>query len=300
MPRSVYFLVPPGVNSFYYAAYYASRWLDPSLYQPLIVGGRYFALGRPRIVVNDMWQVALRPSSAEVWWVDTPLDYTDRYSGRWDRYVGKVWTTSTWNLEMCMRYHSRCSLMPRLPHPVYVAESYDALKTEKIWDIAFVGARWPRKNWGLFMGLVDKLGLKAWWTASYKAMDLNELVKRLKRTKILWWVTGSEGFGLPLIEAQLLGVVPLAVWGHANVDWCLFCQLAKEYVVEPSGVELVEYSTGRVRAWTVEAAEVEEKLRMLLRDYDALADVRDAMVRSARRMVAYYARELNERLKALV
>ena len=291
MARRLYFVVPPGINSFYYSAFYAYSYIDPSIWEAKIVNNP--KIGGLNIVVDDMWNVIHNPRRAPIWWVDTPLYYLHIEKPKIPKYVKEIWVTSTWNYEQCKEFFNNCRIIPRLPHPIYLANTN--IYGEREYDIAFVGSCWWRKFCRQFKDIATELGLKWWMTGSYNNINLLELVEKLKRTKYLWWITGSEGFGLPLLEAQLLGVIPICIDAHANRDYCFSMNLSGTFRVEPVKKYFKIDITGNHKIWEPDWNEVRRKIREIANS-EFNIEYAKIVANSALKLVEYTVRVLNENL----
>lgn len=273
--RKINFVVPPGVNSFYYSAKYAISWIDPSQYFTSISNS--YAFGRINIVVDDMWNQFRRPKKGNIYWLDTPLEY-DMHSVPLQSYKPReIWVASTWNLEICRRYFGdKCKYQPRLIHPLYI---YNGLKSpaynyDKKWDMAFIGVCWWRKYCREFKRICQDLNLKCWMTGDYNKIETVVVIEQLKRTKLLWWLTGAEGFGLPLIEAEVLGVLPVCIDAHANMDYCYTSLFDKTLVLDPTGRKVVDDITGRHNVWLFDYEEAKRLIKdMLDMDWFTYTDI---------------------------
>ena len=256
--KRINFIVPRIGDSFYYSVKYAISWLDPSRYYTMI-SNRYM-YGCINIRVNDMWNEFRRPVRADIYWLDTPLYYNDIYKTIPLQRLKprKIYVCSTWNLEMCKQYFSNCELLPRLIHILYML--YEPLPYEdKEYDLCFIGYCWWRKGCDLFKRVCKELDLRCWMTGDYKKLSMYDLIYRLRKTKFLWWISLSEGFGLPLLEAQVLGVIPLCLKAHANLDYCFTCRYDKGLCVEPIGEEIKLDSIGqRHRVWIPDYGDIVE------------------------------------------
>lgn len=248
--KRINFIVPRIGDSFYYSTKYVISWLDPSRYFTSISVNRP-VIGALNIRVNDMWNEFRRPVRAGIYWLDTPLYYNDIYKSVPLQRLKprKIFVASTWNLEMCRQYFGNCELLPRLVHTLYFIYKPLPLSRRK-YDLAFIGVKWWRKGYDLFSRICNGLGLKCWETGNYRKYSIYELIDRLRRTKYLWWFSLSEGFGLPLLEAQVLGVVPLCLEAHANLDYCFTCKYDRNLCVKPVREEIKLDSIGqRHRIW---------------------------------------------------
>ena len=201
--RRINFVVPTFHDSFYLSAVYYAKWIDPSRFIISIS-----TLPKPfhlNIRLNDMWNEFRRPTKADVYILDTPQYYNDLYDRvPLQRLRPKhVFVTSTWNQDMARDYFNGVEVVPRLVHPIYL--SYPFNPTNKEYDLAFVGGTHPRKAFKEFLKVCDELKLRCWYTGSYRAYDLYTLVDKLSKTRFLWWLSKSEGFGLPVLEALSAG-----------------------------------------------------------------------------------------------
>lgn len=291
---SVHFSVPVGLNSFYYSARYASAYLDQSIFRVTIGSG--YKVGSINIRLNDMWNEFRKPTKADIYWLDTPLDYTGVVKPRISSTVKEIWVTSSWNHDMCRKVVSniKCRIMPRLIHPLFVVSRVSSYE----YDMAFVGSCWTRKNCNAFIETCRRLKLKCWMTGSYNRLSLTDIVDRLSRTRLLWWVTESEGFGLPLMEAQAMGVVPICIDAHANRDWCFIRDVVgDEFIVEPMYEKIVEYGGERHRIWVPNFDDVEKTISRVLSIGDSeLMRIGTRLREKALNVTHRYAVELNKRL----
>jgi len=256
--RRLHFSAPPGANSFYYAATYARAYVDPSRVNVTVGPG--VLVGAVNVRVNDLWREIMRPSRAPVWWVDTPLDYEGVVDVRRPRWLHDVWVPSKYNLEVCDRVLGGCRLVRRPVHPVYTIVEP---REEPAYDMAFVGKCWWRKRCREFLHTCNELGLKCWGTFDYNTMTLQELASRLADTKMLWWMTGGEGYGMPMLEAQLVGAIPVYINAGA---------MAELTVVDIGAVEaiesrIVESPEGRHRVFYYDSQDLNRAIEYVLDGY---------------------------------
>ncbi|RLG82044.1 MAG: hypothetical protein DRO40_08645 [Thermoprotei archaeon] len=299
--KRINFIVPSPSDSFYYVAKYLIAWLDPSRLYTSITYNKYL-LGAINVRVNDMWNEFRRPTRADIYWLDTPLYYNDIYR---DVALKKmrpraVWVASTWNLEMCRDYFDNCEYVPRVVHPLYLM--YESVSfEEKEYDLAFVGTCWWRKGCDIFKKLCKELGLRCWMTGDYRKLSLHELIDKLIRTKFLFWMTLSEGFGLPLMEAQCLGIPALCLEAHTNLDYCYTCNLKPELCVSPVKTVIRDDITGRHKVWLYKYEDarevVKEALSMSESEYNDLSAYVEV---KARNFILEWVKKINDKLISLV
>jgi len=207
-----------GVSSFYYATRYLISWIDPSRLIVTIHRTKYDK-DAVNLYIGDMWNVFRHPLKADIYWIDTPMFYLLDY----DRvplqvYRPKnIWVTSTWNKRMAEKYFKDVKIVPRPIHPIYIAYTGN---TKKEYDLAMIGDDNPKKSYDVFDMVCRQYGLRCWSTRSYTGLGLYQLVQKLSQTKFLLWVTRTEGYGFPLIEAQALGVPAICIQAHANINYC--------------------------------------------------------------------------------
>lgn len=241
--KRINFITRTSISSYYYVVKYAIAWLDPSKYYTMI-SNRYVA-GALNIFVEDMWYAFNTSPVAEVYWLDTALYYADivdkvRLQRRMRKNV-EVWVTSEYNAIQCRKYFPDCRVVGRLVSPILFA--YRPLPySEKIYDLAFFGkASDPRKNYSMFTRICRELNLKCWSTTNYNTLSLYELIDRIRKTKYLLWITLSEGFGMPLMESQALGVPAICSDAHANKEYCYTGIIDNNMFVDVKEVKPVKY-----------------------------------------------------------
>jgi len=294
--RNINFVVPTFRDSFYLSAVYYAKWLDHTRFRIAIsTNPKPFWLN---IRLNDMWNEFRRPVKADIYMLDTPQYYNDIYrrvplQRLKPRYI---FVASTWNQEMAEQYFENVAVIPRLPHPLYLVN--DALPySGKEYDLAFVSGTHPRKAFKEFIQVCEELRLKCWYTGSYSRYDLYTLIGMLKKTKFIWWLSKSEGFGLGLIEAQALGVPALCLYAHTSKDYCFTCYEKPELWVEPREEKVVELPFGRHKLWLFDIEEakkiVKEALSMDEEEYTRLSNTVKA---KTRRFVTKWAKYINELL----
>jgi len=257
------FVVPSWTDSFYLSAVYYAKWLDTARYKIHI--SRSYKIGMLNVKLNDMWNEFRRPSRAHVYILDTPQYYNDLYrTVPLQKLDPKyVFVASSWNLEMAIQYFPRAGIVPRLVHPLYLL--YEPLPYEKKeYDLAFVGGTHPRKSFREFMQVCEELKLRCWWTGSYYKLSLYELIEKLGKTKFLWWLSKSEGFGLPLAEAQTLGIPAICLRAHTSLDYCDTGYLEPSLWVEPTGEDVRELPFGRHKIWLFDYNEAKRTIKEAL------------------------------------
>lgn len=279
--RRVNIIVPPGVNSFYYAAHYAYSYIDPSRFNVNIATNS--RVGAINILVWDLVDaVKAKKRKAHIWWVDTPQYIDEKTINYINSNVSEIWVTSP---HLC-RFRN-CSVLGRLPHPSILSIQY-INRVKRDIDLLFVGERNDRKNWRLFEKLCSRFNLRCVATYRYDKHNINELISLYLRSKVLFWVTYNEGFGLPLIEAQLLGVLPLCINAHASKYYCYYSEkvrVEEVKIVERGGKKFIYY-----------VPNINDVIEILTNLLDANKLSRCEVAAIARDYVANTASELNEKL----
>jgi len=182
-----------------------------------------------------------------VWWVDTALYLQGLKYGKVlsKNPIAEVWVTSQWNASFIADFEDlakqgRARIVPRIAHPLYFMDYPDM---EKRWDFIIIATNHKRKNVELFRKIcketkarcleVSPLGdVKAWSLPERKKIEL------LLRSKFLVFPSRSEGFGMPVLEANLLGIPALFTYGHALKEFGKGFPLPVKEVrddVEPAG-----------------------------------------------------------------
>ena len=278
--RRVNLIVPPGVNSFYYSAKYTYSYIDPSRFDVNV--STNYKVGAINVLIWDLVDAVKVRKKAHIWWVDTP-QYIDNNTVEYiNKNVSEVWVTSP---HLCK--FKNCSVLGRLPHPSILSIQY-VNRVRRDIDLLFIGEKNDRKNWKLFEWLCDKFNLKCVATYKYDKYNINELISLYLRSKVLFWVTYNEGFGLPLLEAQLLGVLPLCINAHASEYYCYInekVRVSETKIIERGGKKFIYYMPN-----ISDVAEILEKL------LSASNIDRCEVAGIARDYVANTAAELNEKL----
>ncbi len=210
-------------SSFYYATRYFLSWIDQSQFI-VTLSKSIYVKGVINIYIGDMWSVFRYPIKADIYWIDTPLYYDDKYDKvPLQVYKPKhIWVTSRINQRQAHKYFTNVRIVPRPIHPIYMVTN---MASDKKYDIAFIGDGNYKKGYDLFQKICREYNIRCFSTGSYTRIPLYDLVERLRRTRFLFWVSRSEGFGLPLLEAQSLGVPAICLKAHANIDYCYSAML---------------------------------------------------------------------------
>jgi len=201
--------------------------------------------GTKSIVIGDTitaFANASRFKMKKIYWVDSPLEITNREINAMDEN-SCLYTASSWWCRYYNKIGLRCDgYIPR-PIDVEVAESvlnvdcsdliskYGDYIVTVASDQTFIPPKKPRKGLDLFDAVCERLGAKGVrciavtnWRLRNSivvrsgSLDEYNLLKLVKCAKLFLYTSRSEGFGLPPIEAmavkQLVVVSNAPIYDH--------------------------------------------------------------------------------------
>ncbi len=167
-----------------------------------------------RLIVTDMWWTlidgikAIPPRDA-VYWIDSfatrvkvPLNIN-----RINRYL----TTSEWNRIILDHYGIKAQVLPRSFNDDMTLKWFNT--GQRSIDVMVIATDYERKNVKVIMKAIRELGIKKYvaickgegCTHEPYSVSEDQKYEMLARSKLFVWLSDSEGFGLPPIEAMSVG-----------------------------------------------------------------------------------------------
>lgn len=181
-----------------------------------------------RFYIGDLGDPLTKPRSwwqwVDVWWLDTTLYYENLVIAPIlrARQGAVLWVTSMYNAKMVHGYEElmkmgMMAVVHRLVHPLYFL---DWSQQRKEYDFIGVFTDPARKNARLFRKICRELKarcLEVSPNGDIKTWTLTERdkIKLLLKARWLLFPSRAEGFGMPVLEANILGVPALYTDGHA-------------------------------------------------------------------------------------
>jgi len=222
-------ITSPG-TSFFIVTQNLRAWIEPNYRTTITIFPDRSA--KIRIYIGEVHNPWTRNRSwwyfVHVWWVDTALYFEGlRYSKVLSANpIAEVWVTSTWNARFIADFEElmnqgKARIVPRVAHPLYFLDYPDV---EKEYDFIIIATNIKRKNVPLFRKICRELKAKCLEISpegDIKTWSLTECqkIKLLLKSKYLVFPSRSEGFGMPVLEANLLGIPAIYTKGHALVDF---------------------------------------------------------------------------------
>lgn len=255
-------IVNPNI-SFFYTVQNFRAWLDPIIrttisYNPQVTANL-------RIFIGSLHDPFRFPVSwwrwIDIWWVDTPLYFENLNYERvlLRRRGAEAWVTSKYNAEMIRNYEKlmnegKLRIIPRIAHPMYFIDYPDVPKQ---YDFIIVATSWKRKNVQLFKKVCRELGARCIEISPNSDIKPHTISERKKielllRSKYILFPSRSEGFGMPVLEANLLGVPAIYTDGHALREF------AKGFPLPVKEIREDYEPAGRFRSFEVDEKETIE------------------------------------------
>ena len=201
--RRVNFVHPNvGFGSFYYVSKCACAWLDPSI---KCVVSNFYLPKHLNIRVDCIRQTINNRRPGDIYWLD------DFFLPPSRKCTKPLFVTSVWNkrnLES-VGYHVE-GVIPRLPSPLVFSTFDDRYDRE--YDFIFIGYDYWRKGIDVLERLVKYVKCKYIAICDYRvcthrfgSLSDIEKIRLFRKARFLLWLSRVEGFGVPPLEAMLLG-----------------------------------------------------------------------------------------------
>jgi len=220
------------VTSFFIVTQNLRAWIEPNHRTTITtIPDRHASI---RIYIGEVYNPWTRTRAwwywVHVWFVDTALYFQGlRYRPVLSKNpIAEVWVTSRWNASFIadfeeLQKEGRARIVPRIAHPLYFM---DYPKVEKEYDFIIIATNIRRKNVPLFRKICKETKAKCLEVSpqgDIKSWSLSERekIKLLLKSKYLLFPSRNEGFGMPVLEANLLGIPALYTNGHALADFAL-------------------------------------------------------------------------------
>jgi len=207
-------------SSFAYVARITRTWIElldtATVKQPVQVAlSTGYAHGWLNIRIDDLALTLRDAKPCDVAWLDTAL-MTDRVHPRVKSNPARIYTCSKWDREKAMS--KGVKVLDVIPRPFSpLAYKFRNWWRNKKYDFCIIG--WfdkpDRKNFEAMSKVVERLNAKAVAITNYngcwRRLDFSSVDDLLKfeliaKSKYLLHLSGSEGFGMPVLEAMAVGV----------------------------------------------------------------------------------------------
>jgi glycosyltransferase involved in cell wall biosynthesis len=172
-------------------------------------------------VITDLWYAVTRATADfapinAIYWIDTAWVKFDTPIDRLAKTVMRILTTSPWNQQLLLRSGVKADVIPRAIHEEY-ATKYLNLTNDRKYDFTIIATGPPptdKKNATLAYKVLKETGelersflvcLFDFCNVKPFTLTDDDKYRLLSQTKWFIWLSDSEGFGLPPVEAQSVG-----------------------------------------------------------------------------------------------
>ncbi len=239
MARRINIIAPTEPNiSFFYCAQNLRAWLDPSIQTMISRFPKPFTFNLFIGDLLDPWRYTSFRSVVNVWWLDT----SSKYENMNPYFVrGEIWACSVYNAKMFRDAEKAMSegklrVVPRLIHPLFFR--VDATSVTKEYDFIALCTDYERKNVKAIEEVCRRtkarcLIISPKHDIKPHTLSTRDVIKLYSKARFVLWLSKAEGFGMPPIEACVMGVPTVYINAHASSEWCC-------------GVPINKYSTRKV------------------------------------------------------
>lgn len=242
--------------SFEYVAQLIKRYMKKYYNKDFYVDYKYSS--DTTIVIDDLWHFAytsladFAPHYA-VYWVDTA--WVAQTWAKPNPALGTytVATTSQWNANLLHNMGVNALIIPRAIDEDTVTQVFDPHAERDIDMLVLSTVSSPqghdKKETKLAYRVAQELGLKAYFICKFdfcqqKPFTLSDedKFKLMRRSKFFWWLTWSEGFGMPPVEAMAVGTPIL----YNNSEYVAqYLRVEQNVGITPMAIDLMEDPTVR-------------------------------------------------------
>ena len=221
-------IIVPSFNfhSFLYVANVVRQYVDARI--PVTIGYGYRS-GHINLRIDDLGSTLREGRYCDVCWLDTWIGIKSVHKRVYTNKA-RIYVTSKYNADM-MKKHN---LIPDgiIPRPVSLRFLMDNNEYDKKYDAILIGKTesFDRKNFKLAEKIIKTLNLRYIAITDYKGLSNRfnfgsitdkEKIKLIKQSKYLLWLSKAEGFGLPPLEAMILGVPVIYSDAPAHNEFCI-------------------------------------------------------------------------------
>lgn len=262
-------------SSFAYVARITRTWIEllntATIKQPIQVAlSTSYTHGWLNIRIDDLALTLRDAKPCDVAWLDTAL-LVENVHPRVKSNPARIFTCSRWDKDKAEgRGVKILDIVPRPFSPL--AYKFRGLNRDKDYDFCIIG--WfdkpDRKNFEAMSKVVEKLNAKTVaitnYRGSWQRLDFSSIADHLKfellaRSKYLLHLSGSEGFGMPVLEAMAVGTPVIYLDRPAHSEFAVGVKVPVKETVK------LRHRLGVIESATVDVDEAVEIARQALDFY---------------------------------
>jgi len=229
----------PRFCSFYYVSLVTKQWLEllsivpNNPYLDVSISLTY-RMGYYNILIDDLVQGIRNAKTCDIAWLDTALDGDQPY--HWihphvKQHQARLFVCSYNDKAKAEKHGLRVEdVVPRPFSPI--AYMYRTKNIPKKYDVIVIGLYDipDRKGFTLAGEIVKRLGLRAiaitnykgsWERIDFSSIDDIHKYWLIKSSKYLLYMSGHEGFGMPVLEAMSVGVPVIYLDAPAHNEYAI-------------------------------------------------------------------------------